>query len=79
MELSKEISTHMSPTYRLDKDEDGFNIDQKLYQGIIGSLLYLIASRPDILFSVCVCARFQSNPKKSHMLAAKRIIVSKRN
>ena len=74
MELSKEISTPMSPTYRLDKDEDGINVDQMLYQGIIRLLLYLIASRPDILFSICVCARFQSNPKESHMLAAKRII-----
>ena len=74
MEFSKELSTPMSPTYKLDKDEDGINIDQKLYQGIIGSLLYLTASRPDILFSICVCARFQSNPKESHMHAAKRII-----
>ena len=63
MESSKEISIPMSSTCRLDKDEDGINVDQKLYQGIIISLLYLTASRPDILFSVCVCARFQSNPK----------------
>ena len=74
MESSKEISTPMSPTCKLDKDEDGINIDQKLYQDIIGSLLYLTTSRPDILFSICVCARFQSTPKESHMLAAKRII-----
>jgi len=68
------MSTPMSPTCRLDKDEDGSNIDQKLYRGMIGSLLYLTASRPDILFSVCICARFQSNPKESHMLAIKGII-----
>ena len=74
MEFSKEVSTPMSPSCKLDKDEDGLNIDQKLYRGIIGSLLYLIASRLDILFSLCVCARFHSNPKESHMLAAKRII-----
>ena len=74
MESSKEISTPMSPTCRLDKDEDGINIDQKLYQGIIGSLLYLTASRPDTLFNIYVYTRFQSNPKKSHMLVAKRII-----
>ena len=74
MESSKEISTPMSLTYRLDKDEDGINIDQKLYQGMIGSLLYLTASRLDILFSIYVCARFQSNPKESHMVAVKRII-----
>jgi len=40
---------------------------------MIGSLLYLTASRPDIMFSVCLCARFQSNPKESHVLAVKRI------
>ena len=74
MESSKEIGTPMNPACRLDKDEEGNSIDQKLYRGMIGSLLYLTASRPDILFSVCVCARFQSNPKESHMLAVKRII-----
>ena len=61
-------------TCKLDKDEKGTNIDQKLYRGIIGSLLYLTASRPDILFSVCMCVRFQSNPKESHIIIAKRII-----
>ena len=74
MEFSKELSTPMSPTCKLDKDEDGINIDQKLYRDKTGSLLYLTASRPDILFSICVCARFQSSPKESHMLGAKRII-----
>ena len=58
MESSKELSTPISPTCKLDKDEEGTNIDQKLYRGIIGSLLYLMASRPDILFSVYMCARF---------------------
>jgi len=46
----------------------------KQYRGMIGSLLYLSASRPDIMFSVCMCARFQSNPKQSHLSAVKRII-----
>ena len=41
---------------------------------MIGSLLYLTASRPDIMFSVCLCARFQSYPKQSHLIAVKRII-----
>ena len=41
---------------------------------MIGSLLYLTASRPDIMFSVCMCARFQSNPKKAHLRAVKRIL-----
>ncbi|KAJ9561842.1 hypothetical protein OSB04_007002 [Centaurea solstitialis] len=46
----------------------------KLYRGIIGSLLYLIASRPDIMFSTCICARYQANPKESHLSAVKRIL-----
>ena len=58
MESSKPLSTPICPTCKLDKDEKGTNIDQKLYRGIIGSLLYLTASRLDILFSVCMCARF---------------------
>ena len=41
---------------------------------MIGSLLYLTISRPDILFSICICTRFQSNPKESHMLAVKKIL-----
>ena len=58
IEFSKELSTPISPTYKLDKDEEGTSIDEKLYRGIIGSLLYLTASRSDILFSICMCARF---------------------
>ncbi|KAH9671118.1 hypothetical protein KPL70_017229 [Citrus sinensis] len=66
-------STLMSTTIKLDKDEKGNEVDIKTYRGMIGSLLYLTASRPDIMFSVCLCARFQSCPKESHMLAVKRI------
>ena len=63
----------MSLSCRLDKDENDKSIGQKLYQGIIRSLLYLTASRPDIIFNICICARFQVNPKESHMLAVKGI------
>ncbi|KAH9801446.1 hypothetical protein KPL71_001040 [Citrus sinensis] len=66
-------STPMSTTIKLDKDEKGKEVDIKTYRGMIGSLLYLTASRPDIMFSVCLCARFQSCPKESHMLAVKCI------
>ena len=41
---------------------------------MIGSLLYLTTSRPDIMFSVCMCARFQANPKETHVIAVKRIL-----
>ncbi|XP_043721111.1 secreted RxLR effector protein 161-like [Telopea speciosissima] len=48
-------------------------VDQTLYRSMIGSLLYLMASRPDILQSVCLVARFQANPKETHLLPLKRI------
>ncbi|XP_075074657.1 secreted RxLR effector protein 161-like [Nicotiana tabacum] len=55
-------------------DEPGSSVNQTMYRGIIGSLLYLTASRLDIVFSVGPCARFQSNPNESHLKAAKRIL-----
>ncbi|XP_078444848.1 secreted RxLR effector protein 161-like [Wolffia australiana] len=58
---------------KLDADEKGVSVDQNKYRGLIGSLLYLTASRPDILFSVCLCARFQSAPKESHLKSVKHI------
>ena len=73
MNKSKGKNTPMSVTTSLDLDESGTPIDQKLYRSMIGSLLYLTSSRPDILFSTCLCARFQSNPKQSHLNAVKRI------
>ncbi|XP_059638597.1 secreted RxLR effector protein 161-like [Cornus florida] len=63
----------MSPSLKLNKDEKGKEVDIKKYRGMIGSLLYLTTSRPDIMFSVCLCARFQSCPKESHLNAVKRI------
>ena len=53
----------MSTSSVIDKDKKGKSVDQKLYRGIIGSFLYLIASRPDIVFSVGICARYQADPK----------------
>ena len=58
----------------LNLDPEGKEVDQKLFRSMIGSLLYLCASRPDILFSVGMCARFQSNPKESHETTVKRIL-----
>ena len=64
----------MSTTLKLSKDASGKDVEQRLYRGMIGSLLYLTASRPDISFSVGVCARYQANPKESQLCAVKRII-----
>nr|XP_016453182.1 PREDICTED: uncharacterized mitochondrial protein AtMg00810-like [Nicotiana tabacum] len=74
MEASKVIDTPIATATRLDMDEPGSPVNQTMYRGIIGSLLYLTASRPDIIFSIGLCARFQSNPKESYLNAAKRIL-----
>ncbi|GKE33610.1 putative ribonuclease H-like domain-containing protein [Tanacetum coccineum] len=57
----------------LTKDEDGEDVDVHLYRSMIGSLMYLTSSRPDIMFLVCACSRFQVQPKVSHLNAVKRI------
>nr|XP_016450728.1 PREDICTED: uncharacterized mitochondrial protein AtMg00810-like [Nicotiana tabacum] len=74
MEALKVIDTPVSIATRLDMDETGSPVNQTMYRGIIGSLLYFTASRPDIVFSVGLCARFQSNSKESHLKATKKIL-----
>ncbi|XP_075077259.1 secreted RxLR effector protein 161-like [Nicotiana tabacum] len=74
MSSAKAIGTPVSPSTSLDKDEKGNSVDETKYRGMIGSLLYLSVSRPDIMFSAYKCARFQSAPKESYMTAVKRII-----
>ena len=74
MEDAKSIDTPMATNGNLEKDTNGKDVDVKKYRGMIGSLLYLTASRPDIMFSVCMCARYQSAPKESHLKVVKRIL-----
>ncbi|KAI3510618.1 hypothetical protein L1887_17750 [Cichorium endivia] len=73
MENASVAKTPMSTSFKLDSDLSGKSVDQKTYRGMIGSLLYLTSSRPDIMFATCLCARYQANPKESHLLAVKRI------
>ena len=63
----------MDTTVKLTKDENGLNVDPTLYRSMIGNILYLTASCLDIRSNVRVCARYQANPKKSHLAAVKRI------
>ena len=74
MENAKQMATPMSTAYYLDKDEAGQSVDIKKYRGMIGSLLYLLASRSDIMFNLFMCARYQANTKESHLSAVKRIM-----
>ncbi|GJS72266.1 uncharacterized mitochondrial protein-like protein [Tanacetum coccineum] len=69
----KTASTPMETQKPLLKDEDGEEVDVHMYRSMIGSLMYLTSSRPDIMFAVCACARYQVNPKVSHLYAVKRI------
>ncbi|KAJ1694595.1 hypothetical protein LUZ63_011293 [Rhynchospora breviuscula] len=74
VEDSKSLDTPMGKSANIDADEKGKPMDITLYRGIIGSLLYLTASRPDIMYAVCLCARYQANSKDSHHKAVKRIL-----
>jgi hypothetical protein len=64
----------MVPPNNLGPDLSGKSVNQTQYRGMIGSLMYLLASRPDIQFSVWLCARYQADPKESHLTAVKKII-----
>nr|GEV28306.1 hypothetical protein [Tanacetum cinerariifolium] len=57
----------------LVKDEEAADVDVQLYRSMIDSLMYLTASRPNIMFAICACSRFQVTPKTSHLQAVKRI------
>jgi hypothetical protein len=73
MEDSKAMATLMSTTTSLDADEEGEHVDQKEYRTMIGSLLYLKVTRPDIQFLVYQCARYQVSSRTSHRQAVKQI------
>ncbi|KAK6123674.1 hypothetical protein DH2020_042582 [Rehmannia glutinosa] len=74
MEEKSSVKISMNTSVKMDMDADCKAVDQTRYRALIGSPLYLTASRPDITFAVGVCARFQYAPKESHMTAAKRIL-----
>ncbi|GJZ27378.1 retrovirus-related pol polyprotein from transposon TNT 1-94 [Tanacetum coccineum] len=67
------VKTPMVPPNNLGPDLNGKVVNETQYRGMIGSLMYLTANRPDIQFSTCLCVRYQANPKESHLIAIKRI------
>nr|GEW15096.1 retrovirus-related Pol polyprotein from transposon TNT 1-94 [Tanacetum cinerariifolium] len=67
------VDTPMMEKSRLDEDKEGKAIDPSHYHGMIGTLLYLTASRPDLQFAICMCARYQARPIEKHIHAIKRI------
>jgi hypothetical protein len=74
MDKAKPIKTPIGTNNHLDLDIGGKSVDQKVYHSMISSLLYLYASRPDIMLSVCMCARFQFATKECHLRVVKRIM-----
>ncbi|GKA77907.1 uncharacterized mitochondrial protein-like protein [Tanacetum coccineum] len=71
--IVKTTSTPIESNKELVTDEEAKVVDVHLYRSMIGSLMYLTASRPDIMFATCACARFQVTPKMSHLHAVKMI------
>ncbi|GJX17360.1 retrovirus-related pol polyprotein from transposon TNT 1-94 [Tanacetum coccineum] len=70
------VDTPMVEKYKLDEDKEGKAVDLSHYHGMIGTLLYLIASRPDLQFAICMCAQYQARPTKKCLHAVKRIFRS---
>ncbi|GJT22067.1 retrovirus-related pol polyprotein from transposon TNT 1-94 [Tanacetum coccineum] len=73
METNDPVDTPMVEKSKLDEDPQGKAVDLTCYRGMIGSLMYLTSSRPDLVFVVCMCARYQAKPTKKHLHAVKRI------
>nr|GEZ16304.1 hypothetical protein [Tanacetum cinerariifolium] len=71
--MSMMVDTPMVEKSKLDEDKEGKTVDPSYYHGIIGTLLYLIASRPDLQFAICMCAWYQAQPTEKHLHAVKRI------
>ncbi|GJQ99892.1 retrovirus-related pol polyprotein from transposon TNT 1-94 [Tanacetum coccineum] len=73
MDLTDPVDTPMVDRLKLDEDLKGIPVDQTRFRGMVGSLMYLSASRPDLVFVVCICARYQAKPTKKNLEAIKRV------
>ncbi|GJS95220.1 hypothetical protein Tco_0802188 [Tanacetum coccineum] len=73
MESSDSVDTPMVDRTKLDEDLQGIPVDPTYYHGMIGSLMYLTSSKPDLVFAICMCTRYQAKPTEKHLHAVKRI------
>ncbi|GJZ58296.1 hypothetical protein Tco_0613790 [Tanacetum coccineum] len=71
MDLTDPVDTLMVDRLKLDEDLLGILVDQTRFRGMVGSLMYLTSSRPDLVFAVCMCATYQAKPTKKHLGAIK--------
>jgi hypothetical protein len=74
MKDAKPAKTPMGTDRHVDLNKGAKSVDQKAYRSMIGSLLYLCASRPNIMLCLCMCARFQFDPRECHLVAIKQIL-----
>ncbi|GJT97747.1 hypothetical protein Tco_1093265 [Tanacetum coccineum] len=73
MESYDPVDTPMVEKSKQDEDTQGKAVDHTPYRGMVGSLMYLTSSRPDLVYAVCMCARYEAWPTKKHLHAVKRI------
>ncbi|GJZ12686.1 hypothetical protein Tco_0547916 [Tanacetum coccineum] len=73
MESCDLVDTPMVEKSKLDEDTQGKTVDPTHYRGMVGTLMYLTSSRPDLVYAVCMCARYQAQPIKKHLHTVKRI------
>ena len=74
MDISNSVQTPIVPSIKLTKDDTGAKVDKTYYKQIVGSLMYLTSTRPDIMFVVNLISRYMENPIELHLLAAKRVL-----
>lgn len=74
MEESNSVQNPMVPGFKIHKDEDGVKVNSSVYKQLVGSMMYLITTRPDVMYSVSLISRYMSNPIELHLMAAKRIL-----
>jgi len=74
MKQCNPVHNPIVPGFKLTKDENGVRIDGTLYKQIVGSLMYLTATRPDLMFVVSLISRYMERPTKTHLQAAKRVL-----